>query len=182
MSARLAPPEMTDEQLPLVEIDSHDPSAAIFSSCRLYRYELWRRWGNGKFLAVIGLNPSTADEQLNDPTIRKCIGYAKRWGFDALCMLNLFAWRDTDPENMKKSEFPEGLHNDHHILKNASAADLVIAAWGKHGSFRNRDIAVMDQLFRIGVKLHYLHRNNDGSPGHPLYLPNSATPTPFQEP
>ncbi len=172
----------------------------IFSPCRKYRYTLWRQWAKhvgdirelpfdgelkppghsdwipSPYLMVIGLNPSTADETKDDPTIRRCIDFAKRWGFGALCMTNLFAWRDTDPEQMKKAPIPVGEQNHHYILSVASGAGLVLAAWGKHGRFLNQDLNVGNWLNGIGVKLHCLRQNKDGSPQHPLYVPAATQP------
>src|SRR5688572_21429898 len=120
----------------------------IFSPCRKYRYTLWREWDmhNPSYCQFIGLNPSTADEVQDDPTVRRCIDFAKRWGFGALCMTNAFAWRDTDPEEMKKVPFPiaetgdspafpyYGNKNDYWIGSVAREASLIVAAWGKDGA------------------------------------------------
>lgn len=155
-------------------------NSAVFSDDRLYRYELWRTWEDGRpFCMFIGLNPSTADETKDDPTIRKCIGFAKQWGYGALCMTNLFAWRDTDPKKMRRAKNPVGEQNQHHLLKRASQAGIVIAAWGKHGSHRFQDMTTLAWLAGIGVQLHCLRKNNDGSPQHPLYIPYSEQPKPW---
>lgn len=166
-----------------------------FSPCRRWRYTLWREFypmrainppllpleGNQahNYLMVIGLNPSTVDEMKDDPTIRRCIGFAKAWGFGALCKTNLFAWRDTKPANMKKAELPEGIDNQHWILKCGSEAGLVLAAWGKNGSLHNADLNARQWLERIGVQLHCLGTNGDGSPKHPLYIPADTKPIPY---
>lgn len=155
------------------------PRNTTLSPCRRYRYTLWREWEPDtleSYLMVIGLNPSTADETADDPTIRKCMGFAKRWGFGALCMTNLFAWRDTKPENMKKAEFPEGTDNQHHILRTASEAGMVLCAWGNHGAYRHAGLNVIQWLDSIDVQPRCLGRNADGSPKHPLYVPYSVTP------
>jgi hypothetical protein len=150
----------------------------IFSPCRTYRYVLWREWDmtNPSYLNVIGLNPSTADESVDDPTIRKCVGFAKRFGFGALCMTNLFAYRATDPDVMKVAEDPEGPMNNDHIIQSFKGAGLAIAAWGVHGAFRRRDIEVLELFYWTKLNLHCLRRNRDGSPGHPLYIPYTAKP------
>lgn len=160
-----------------------------FSPCRKYRYTLWREWdcdsltgcaddipNADKYLMVIGLNPSTADETKDDPTIRKCIGFAKRWGYGALCMTNLFAWRDTKPEAMKRQPYPIGEGNQHHLLQVSSNAGMVLAAWGKHGSHMHQDLTTLQWLGSIGVQLHCLKKNGDGSPMHPLYVPYETQP------
>lgn len=131
------------------------------------------------YLMVIGLNPSTADETQDDPTIRRCIGFAKRWGFGALCMTNLFAFRATDPRDMMKMENLADIDNQHHLLSCASGAGIVLAAWGKHGKFAQRDITVMQWINGIGVELHCLVKNADGSPKHPLYVPANTKPISF---
>lgn len=157
-----------------------------FSPDRLYRYTLWREWGVGtlplleaaarkapdSYLMVIGLNPSTADETQDDPTIRRCIGYAKRWGFGALCMTNIFAWRETDPEKMKRQQDPIGPENDDWIVRCAADAGMILAAWGKHGSHMGRATAVR----KILPSAYCLKINQDGSPVHPLYQPSDAKP------
>ncbi len=148
-------------------------SSARFSDCRLYRYELWRIWENSKnYCMFIGLNPSIADETLNDPTVRRCIDYAQRWGYGALCMTNIFAYRATDPNVMMKIEEPIGFDNDRTLKTLSSAAGIVIAAWGKHGSHINRGKQIIDMI----PSLHCLKRNGDGSPAHPLYLKKTLEP------
>lgn len=161
----------------------------IFSPCRKYRYTLWREWdcdlltgcaddleNSGGYLMVIGLNPSTADETNDDPTIRRCIDFAKRWGYRALCMTNLFAFRATDPRDMMKLYNLADIDNQHHLLKCASGAGMVLAAWGKHGRFAQRDLTVCEWLSRIGIDLHCLQKNKDGSPRHPLYVAADTEP------
>lgn len=128
---------------------------------------------------VIGLNPSTANETLDDPTIRRCIGFAKAWGFGALCMTNLFAWRATKPEDMKLVDNPVGEDNQHHLLQCANGAGLVLAAWGTHGSFRSQDLTVRQWMASIAAQMHCLGRNSDDSPKHPLYIPANTQPIPF---
>lgn len=144
---------------------------AVFSPDRVYRYELRRTWGEGGVVAFIGLNPSTADETLDDPTIRRCIGFAKRWGYGHLVMLNLFAFRATDPREMKAAIHPIGPENDKHIVQVARRADLVVCAWGVHGSYQGRD---QDVLNILPVHPQALGVTKDGYPKHPLYLPATA--------
>jgi hypothetical protein len=150
----------------------------IFSPCRKWRYTLWRSWpidifsGSRGALMIIGLNPSTADETKDDPTIRRCIGFAKAWGFSSLCMTNLFAWRDTDPKGMKAAEDPVGPENDRWLLECSINAGLIIAAWGTHGAHLDRGNKVKAMI----PNLHCMRQNSDGSPAHPLYLPGSLQP------
>lgn len=120
----------------------------------------------------VGLNPSTADETNDDPTIRRCIGFAKAWGFSGLVMTNLFAFRATDPKDMKRAADPVGTENDETLVKLAACCGLVVAAWGAHGSYRGRDREVRALL----PNLHYLKLTKDGHPSHPLYLPGDLTP------
>lgn len=146
--------------------------SASFCPYRIYRYSLSRRWGPGAYAMFIGLNPSTADETQDDPTIRRCIGFARAWGYDALCMTNLFAYRATDPREMKRQADPVGRDNDAALQELASGAGVVVAAWGAHGAHLGRDAAVRKMLPR----LHYLRLTKDGHPGHPLYLPATLEP------
>lgn len=132
-----------------------------------------------QYVQFIGLNPSTADEFQDDPTIRRCINFAKSWGYGAFCMTNIFAWRDTDPEGMKKVEAPIGVENCKHILSVAKDAGIVIAAWGKHGSHMGRGKRIIEIFDIAGIKLHCLKKNDDGSPAHPLYLKSTLTPIPY---
>jgi hypothetical protein len=126
-------------------------------------------------VAFIGLNPSTADETQDDPTIRRCRAFACSWGYDNLVMLNLFAYRATRPADMKAAADPIGPDNDWHLLDACMRADLIVAAWGSHGSFWNRDVSLRKLLGRC--QLHYLRLTKDGHPAHPLYLPGWLKPT-----
>ena len=150
----------------------------ILSTCRKYRYCLWREWdsANPAYAMFVGLNPSTADELKDDPTIRRCVNYAKDWGYGALCMVNLFAFRATEPSVMKAQAAPVGTMNDDWILKLANDAGVIIAAWGSHGTHLKRDEAVKKLLMN---KLWYLKLTKDGAPGHPLYLKKTLKPIKF---
>jgi hypothetical protein len=152
---------------------------AIISSCRMYRYQLRRVWDDDlPYLNVIGLNPSTADEAIDDPTIRRCVDYARRWGYGALYMTNLFAWRATKPAAMKKAIMPVGEQNDRWLATTATNAGLVLAAWGIHGSFRARDVAVLDLL--ASRPIYCLRKTKGGLPEHPLFLPKTLKPLLYQ--
>lgn len=152
-----------------------DGSGAHFSACQKYRYHLWRRVGAGdRKLAVIGLNPSTADAVKNDPTIARLCVRAQRLGFGELHMLNLFGWRSTDPHVLTQVDDPMGPDNDSWILDVAGEADMVLCAWGTHAGARSTAVAAM--LRDRGIKLHALRLNDDGSPAHPLYLPYELQP------
>ncbi|MES2737248.1 MAG: DUF1643 domain-containing protein [Verrucomicrobiota bacterium] len=152
------------------------PSTAVLSSCRLYRYELWRRWDASKpHVLFIGLNPSTADETTDDPTIRKCVTYAKTWGYGALCMANLFAWRATDPDEMKIVSDPIGPENDATLVRLSKEAPLTVVAWGNHGTHLSRSASVLGMLGNV----HCLHRTKEDQPGHPLFLSANLAPVLF---
>ena len=148
-------------------------SDAVFSECRKYRYALWRRWEmEHPLILFIGLNPSTADETKNDPTIRRCINFAKDWGYGGVMIANLFAFRSTSPEIMKQQKDPIGKENDLWIEKLADASQSVIAAWGNHGEFKNR----YKEVIKLIPNLHCLKITKNGNPSHPLYLPQSLKP------
>ncbi len=151
-------------------------SGAVFSRDERYRYGLWRNWNPslGKVL-FIGLNPSTADQQQNDPTIRRCIAFAQHWDCGGMLVGNLFAFRATRPPDLRKASQPVGPDNEKWLLKMASAADLVIACWGNVGSYLSQDQSIQE-LF---PKLHCLKLNATGTPAHPLYLQKSLRPSPF---
>lgn len=158
---------------------------ATFSPDGKYRYTLTRDWardGNGR-LAVIGLNPSTADEVKDDPTVRRCIGFAKGWGFDGLIMLNLFAYRATDPKELLRVECPEGPGNLEAVRVNVRDASAVLAAWGASA---NRVIAAClagywTRFFAeiVDADVACLSRTKDGYPRHPLYVRGDTKPVPF---
>ena len=157
-----------------VESSSH----AIFSEDRLYRYMLTRKWAShGKIISFICLNPSTADEKINDPTVIRCINFAKSWGASNLIIGNLFAFRSTDPDQLKITNDPIGPENDSWLDKIVCQSDMVIAAWGNKGDLKNRSNTVKS-LFRN--KLHTLRLTKHGLPCHPLYLPGNLKPIPFQ--
>jgi hypothetical protein len=124
----------------------------------------------------VGLNPSTANETEDDPTVRRCIRYASDWGFGGLCMTNLFAYRATKPEEMMVAEDPVGIDNDRTLLELSNAAGLVVAAWGVHGMHMGRADVVRQML----PDLHYLRMTKQGHPWHPLYLPAKLHPVRWQ--
>lgn len=152
-------------------------SSAEFSPCRTYRFTLWRVWDERKnFVQFIGLNPSTADETTDDATIRRCRNFARSWGFGAMCMTNLFAFRATDPLVMKKAENPVGDGNDLRLVQIADSAKLVVAAWGNHGNFRGRDAEVIKLLNR---PLYCFGISKQRQPKHPVRLPGNLKPVAF---
>jgi hypothetical protein len=151
-----------------------EAKGANFSTCRAYRYALWRVWDQDKdMVAYCGLNPSTADETIDDPTIRRCIGFAKEFGYGGLYMVNLFAFRATDPNDMKAVADPVGPFNDAVLANFQRSGVQYIAAWGTHGTFKGRAEHVLKNVLVHGP-VKCLGRTKDGHPKHPLYLPKTA--------
>lgn len=147
---------------------------AILSNDRIYRYVLSRIWDETKpAVMIIGLNPSTADETNDDPTITRCINFSKFWGYGGVHMLNLFAFRATSPQDMFKAPDPIGIHNDRYLDEYAQKCDKVICAWGNHGKFMTRSHDIKSKL----TNLHYLKMNKSGEPAHPLYLKSELLPS-----
>jgi hypothetical protein len=149
---------------------------ASFSSCCKYRYKLWRIWDESKPLIMfIGLNPSKADETHDDPTVSKCQRYARQWGYGGIIMANIFAYCTSVPAEMKKALEPIGCDNDDALMEMAPKADIVVAAWGNHGTHMGRSLNVK----RLFHNLHYLKLNKTGEPAHPLYLKSNVSPIPW---
>lgn len=150
---------------------------AVFSPCRTHRYSLSRAW-NLKLPSVmfVGLNPSTADEQEDDPTVRRCVGFARQWNFGGLVLVNLFAYRSTDPAGLLGADDPIGPGNDKHIVACARGAERVVLAWGTKGILFDRDQRVLSLL----PGAHCLGVTKDGHPKHPLYLAGNTGVRPFR--
>jgi len=133
-----------------------------------WRYRLTREWDEGlPVVNFVGLNPSTADAMVDDPTVRRCVGFARQWGFGKLVMTNIFAWRATDPNDMRRQADPVGEDNDEHLRKAAREAQLVVACWGEGGQHLARGQAASGLL---GIDVRCLGTNLSGQPKHPLYL------------
>lgn len=148
---------------------SDNSTGATFSPCRIYRYALWRIWDDTKpFAMFIGLNPSTADEIENDPTVRRCINFAKSWGCGGLYMTNIFAFRSTDRSVMKSHPLPIGDENDKYLLELALAAGVIVCAWGTDGAHLGRGEQVKSLLSTH--ELMCLNHTKHGHPQHPLYV------------
>lgn len=155
-------------------------SGAVFSSCGAYRYLLWRRaFGQTPFMALGMLNPSTAGEDENDPTINRGIGFAMAAQLAGPLVWNLNAFRATEPDDMKCAENPVGLLNNEAIDLALTLAEVTVAGWGTHGGFGGRDKAILRRCGVVGAKLHVLRLTKEGHPGHPLYLPKSLSPQPW---
>jgi hypothetical protein len=155
-----------------------------FSSCRRYRYtlthdihDLFGAPASHGYVAWIGLNPSRADESRLDPTLWRVRAYTSRLGFRAFKMLNLFAYRATDPRILKKAVDPVGPDNDYYLLEVCRQAALVVCCWGVEGEYRGRDRQVIGLL--RDIPLHALALTKMGHPRHPLYLRGTCRPVPF---
>lgn len=141
-----------------------------------YRYALWRIWSLNKgYIQFIGLNPSTADDKIDDATIRRCISYTKQWGYGGFCMTNLFAFRATQPKVMLAASDPIGPENDGWLKAAAEEAEIIVACWGTQGTHQGRDQIVMGLV--PGMKC--LKITKDGHPHHPLRLPDGIIPLEF---
>ncbi|GAB4384229.1 MAG: DUF1643 domain-containing protein [Phycisphaerales bacterium] len=152
---------------------------ASFDRTRTYRYTLHRRWSPGPRRACFCLlNPSTADAHRNDPTVRRCIGFAQDWGFDALEVVNIFALRSTDPAALIRCDDPVGPGNDRAIVRAARRAEICVLGWGAHGQLLDRGRRVLE-LLRPYAEPLCLGLTAAGQPRHPLYLPRSARPRPI---
>lgn len=154
-------------------------SEAVYSDCEAYRYLLTRVWAPGKRALFIMLNPSTATEVQNDPTVERCERRARALGFGAFRVTNIFAYRATDPKVMRAAADPVGPGNDAAILGSLGWADQVICAWGNHGDHLARGAAVGAMLRASGVPLWHLGLTGSGHPRHPLYIGYDQQPQPW---
>lgn len=165
-------------------------SAEISADGR-YRYRLDRWWGDGPRVAWIMLNPSTADAEVDDPTIRRCIAFTKAWGYDGLTVLNLWPFRATSPDDLKawlRTNPQTMAHLDNLNIHRAvvPSAPLVVAAWGADGDFEppgegiraatGRGTATLGYWSRRGITVHHLGLTKGGHPRHPLYLKGDTKP------
>ena len=121
-------------------------------------------------VAFIMLNPSTADADRDDPTLRACMQFAQRWDYAALSVVNLFGYRTPHPKVLKQAVDPIGAENDTYVLRAVEAAQAVVLGWGNEGGFLGRDRAVLSLLASHSQKLYYLQCNKSGHPRHPLYI------------
>lgn len=170
-------------------------ASAVFSECtytthrqgcaescvgRLYRYTL--RWPTGvdneRNALFVLANPSTADAEKPDPTVARCIEYARRWGFGWCVVVNARAWRATEPKDVPADPIAIGPRTDEYIRRALRTADLVVCGWGKLGGARG--LAVLHLIRGMGKVPNALALNKDGSPQHPLYLSASLNPFPME--
>ena len=151
-------------------------SQAVYSDCERYRYLLTRVWGDGPRALFIMLNPSTATEVQNDPTVERCERRARALGFGAFRVTNIFAFRATDPRVMRAEGDPVGPDNDAVILSSLPWADQIICAWGNHGLHLDRGATVEALLRQAGAPLFHLGLTGQGQPRHPLYVGYETRP------
>lgn len=155
-------------------------TGAVFSDCGNYRYSLWRIWDEAKpYVCFLMLNPSTANEVENDPTIERCQRRSMSMAYGGIFVINLYAYRSTDPAALDQVEDPIGPLNDKYIAEVAQNAGIVICGWGNSTQRFDRHIMVIELLKRLGVKPMCLAKNKDGSPKHPLYVSYDAQPIPL---
>jgi len=180
-SMSIAPPEGLSTRLPLTGALIEGP----------YRYRLWRIWDRAlPMVCWVMLNPSTADAMEDDPTIRKIMKFSRAWGYGGMEVVNLFAYRATEPSELiaaaKDGVDVVGRFNDQYIMMAMhQCPKLTIAAWGAHGNVRGRAHRVLKFCREaLGGErvLHALKVNTDGTPSHPLYLLDNSTPTPYRGP
>ena len=151
-------------------------SRAWYSPCDIYRYRLERVWAPGRLLAYIMLNPSTATEQHNDPTIERCERRARALGFGGLAVVNLFGFRATYPADLRRAADPFGPGNAAALQEVADVAGLVLCGWGTHGDLLGQGGQVADLLRGRGIALHHLGLTKGGHPRHPLYVGYAVQP------
>jgi hypothetical protein len=159
--------------------------SARISDDGLYRYTLSREWdeGDGTCLFVM-LNPSTADATEDDPTIRRCVGFAKSWGYRRLEVGNLFAFRATQPDDLFLADDPVGQHDDFWLMWLYGRADRIVAAWGAHAKATARATEVLRRVHAsiFSDLVVSLGTTKDGAPRHPLYVKGDTKPAAFGSP
>lgn len=166
------PWQSTEQACTLPHVGSS--TGALFSSCGKYRYVLWRVWDDSKpKVMFIGLNPSTANEESDDPTIRRVKTFAKTWGFGGVYMLNLFTYVTDYPEELKKCDDPLG-PADYYLMEYAQKSEKIIFAWGNFKECKARAKEV--RFLLAACNTYMLIENKDGSPRHPLYVPGNVVP------
>jgi len=154
--------------------------SAIISADGRYRYHLSRRFeiGADRIATFIMLNPSTADHLRDDPTIRRCVGFCRRWDCGVLHVVNLFAVRATDPRDIREVADPVGPENRKWVCQAAAIGDLVVCGWGTHGSYMDQDLTVLRWIEDCCTPLA-LGVTRGGQPRHPLYVPYAAGLEPY---
>lgn len=158
---------------------------ALISDCGAFRYQLIRKWDEAlPCLCFVMLNPSTADAQEDDPTIRKCVGFAKRNGYGSIQVVNLYAYRATDPADLRRAGMQEGPENWREICLAVRRCEAVVLAWGAFGptSWTQRVGRLLGEIKLTGLSPLCLGKTQEGKPRHPLMVPYSQSLIPFKEP
>lgn len=156
-----------------MQVDN-EPSGAIFTDDHTHRVYLWRKWKKeGPWVMFIGLNPSTADERINDPTVRRCMGFAERWGYSGMFMCNVFTLVSTDPKKLN-TEVPitTGAHLAMKVIRNK--CEKAIACWGNLVTQVRAGEGQIERIVNDLSPLHCLGMTKQGYPRHPLYVPYSS--------
>lgn len=151
-------------------------SFAVYSDCEAYRYALTREWAPGRRLLLVMLNPSTATETVNDPTVERCERRARAMRFGGFRVVNLFAFRATDPRALRTVADPIGPDNDATLHEGAAWADAILCGWGGHGALLGRDATVTAKLRAVERPLWHLGLTRQGQPKHPLYIAYDQQP------
>ncbi len=154
---------------------------ATISSCGNYRYVLRRRWAEQMpAIGIVGLNPSTADAHTDDPTVTKCLKLARFWGYGGIILVNLFAWRSTDKNEIRRVADPVGPDNDSTIRDTLATVDDILVAWGNDGVYLGRSGVVRTILARFQKRIFCIKENNTGEPVHPLYQSDRSRLRPME--
>lgn len=157
--------------------DAGTDSDAVYSQCELYRYSLTRIWDvRGSRILFVMLNPSTATELRNDPSVERCERRARMMGFGAFRVCNIFAWRSTDPSILARISEPVGELNNEAILEGCTWADHILCAWGNHGKLGGRGVEVNRLIRSTGSPQYHLGLTKSGHPKHPLYIGYRVAP------
>lgn len=158
-------------------------ATATYDTTETFRFRLSRVWDPaGTRCLFVMLNPSTASELVLDPTVSRCVNFARGWGYGAVEVVNVFAYRATKPVDLLRAPDPIGTNNDAAIVSAATAADTVIAAWGVHATHRDRDKQVAQILDDSDIDTQCLRATKAGHPSHPLYIPGSTVPRAWRHP
>jgi hypothetical protein len=153
---------------------------AVISSCGRYRYALMRAWGDGaRYVMFVGLNPSTADGSVEDPTLRRCIGFARAWGYDGLWMANLYGLRSPKPRALRLADDPVGPETDRWLRHMRDRSELVVACWGADPMATPERTAAVHAI--VGDELQAIRITKSRRPEHPLYLPGDLRPVPYRQ-
>jgi hypothetical protein len=149
---------------------------AVFDATGRYRYWLWRCWDEDlPCLGFVMLNPNRADATIDDPTVRRCLGFAKSWNYGAIAVVNLFAYCTPYPRELRQIADPVGMENDHYLTRWGQRTERLILAWGNGGRLLGRDRTVLN-LLAHHPQLYCLGKTQQQQPKHPLYLKKDTSP------